>query len=74
MAVGVLMPKVGITVESCVITKWYKKEGDAVKQGDVLFAYETDKASVEEEAKVDGTLIKSSPVKAMTYPVLQMLP
>ncbi|MBR3144809.1 MAG: 2-oxo acid dehydrogenase subunit E2 [Clostridia bacterium] len=58
MAVGVLMPKVGITVESCVITKWYKKEGDAVKQGDVLFAYETDKASVEEEAKVDGTLIK----------------
>ncbi len=58
MATGVLMPKVGITVESCVITKWYKKEGDAVSAGDVLFAYETDKASVEEEAKVDGTLIK----------------
>lgn len=58
MAIGVLMPKVGITVESCIITKWYKKEGDSVKQGDVLFAYETDKASVEEEAKADGTLIK----------------
>ena len=52
------MPKVGITVESCVITKWHKKEGDAVKAGDVLFSYETDKASVEEEAKTDGTLIK----------------
>lgn len=58
MATAVLMPKVGITVESCVITKWHKQEGDAVKAGDVLFSYETDKASVEEEAKVDGTLIK----------------
>lgn len=58
MAIAVLMPKVGITVESCVITKWHKNEGDAVKAGDVLFSYETDKASVEEEAKVDGTLIK----------------
>ena len=58
MATGVLMPKVGITVESCVITKWHKQEGDAVKAGDILFEYETDKASVEEEAKVDGTLIK----------------
>ncbi len=58
MATAVLMPKVGITVESCVITKWHKQEGDAVKAGDILFSYETDKASVEEEAKVDGTLIK----------------
>lgn len=58
MATAVLMPKVGITVESCVITKWHKKEGDAVKAGEILFEYETDKASVEEEAKVDGTLIK----------------
>lgn len=58
MATAVLMPKVGITVESCVITKWHKQEGDAVKAGDVLFSYETDKASVDEEAKVDGTLIK----------------
>ena len=58
MATVVIMPKVGITVESCVITKWHKHEGDAVKAGDVLFSYETDKASVEEEAKVDGTLLK----------------
>lgn len=58
MAVAVLMPKVGITVESCVITKWHKQEGDLVKAGEVLFSYETDKASVDEEAKIDGTLIK----------------
>ena len=57
MATLVLMPKVGITVESCVITKWHKQKGDAVKKGDVLFSYETDKASVDEEASEDGILL-----------------
>ncbi len=57
MATLVLMPKVGITVESCIITKWHKKKGDAVKMGDLLFSYETDKASVDEEAKAEGTLL-----------------
>ena len=58
MATAVIMPKVGISVESCVITKWHKQKGDAVKVGDLLFSYETDKASVDEEAKVDGTLLE----------------
>lgn len=40
MAVGVLMPKAGITVEECVITEWLKKKGDHVNVGDVLFTYE----------------------------------
>ena len=52
------MPKVGISVESCVNTKWHKQKGDAVKVGDLLFSYETDKASVDEEAKVEGTLLE----------------
>ena len=58
MATAVIMPKVGISVESCVITKWHKQKGDAVKAGDLLFSYETDKASVDEEAKLDGTLLE----------------
>ena len=37
MATPVMMPKVGISVESCVITKWHKQKGDAVKKGDILF-------------------------------------
>ncbi len=57
MASLVLMPKVGITVESCIITKWHKQKGDAVKPGDMLFSYETDKASVDEEAKEEGILL-----------------
>ena len=39
MAVGVVMPKAGITVEECVITEWLKKKGDHVNVGDVLFTY-----------------------------------
>ena len=40
MAVGVLMPKAGITVEECIITEWLKKKGDHVNVGDILFTYE----------------------------------
>ncbi|MBQ6707864.1 MAG: hypothetical protein IJM97_02830, partial [Clostridia bacterium] len=39
MANGVLMPKAGITVEECMITKWEKKVGDKVAIGDILFSY-----------------------------------
>lgn len=57
MATVVIMPKQGQSVESCIITQWMKKEGDSVNAGDILFSYETDKASFEEEAKVSGVLL-----------------
>lgn len=57
MAVAVIMPRQGNTVESCIITNWNKKPGDAVAVGDVLFSYETDKAAFECEAEVAGTLL-----------------
>ena len=47
MANGVLMPKAGITVESCIIGEWLKNVGDKVSVGDILFTYETDKAAFE---------------------------
>jgi pyruvate dehydrogenase E2 component (dihydrolipoamide acetyltransferase) len=58
MAQAVIMPRQGQSVESCIITKWHKKEGDQVKTGDLLFTYETDKATFDEEAKFDGTMLK----------------
>jgi len=57
MATVVIMPKQGQSVESCIITEWNKKKGDQVTKGELLFAYETDKASFEEEATVDGILL-----------------
>lgn len=57
MATPVQMPNVGISVESCILTKWHKKKGDQVKAGEVLFTYETDKTTTDELAEADGTLI-----------------
>jgi len=57
MATPVIMPRQGQSVESCIITEWKKKAGDKVSVGDVLFSYETDKSTFEEQAKVDGTLL-----------------
>ena len=57
MAEGVLMPKAGITVESCVIGEWKKNVGDQVAVGDILFTYETDKAEFECESTAAGTLL-----------------
>jgi pyruvate dehydrogenase E2 component (dihydrolipoamide acetyltransferase) len=58
MATIIILPKQGQSVESCIITEIKKKKGDVVKKGDVLFAYETDKASFEEESPVDGVVLE----------------
>lgn len=57
MATPVIMPKLGQSVESCLITEWFKKPGDAVNEGDPLFSYETDKSSFTENAAVSGKLL-----------------
>ncbi len=57
MAQVVIMPKQGQSVESCIVTEFKKKVGDKVSVGDILFSYETDKASFEEESKFEGTVL-----------------
>ncbi len=57
MATPILLPRQGQSVESCIITEFYVKENESVAAGDLLFAYETDKASFEEEATEDGILL-----------------
>ena len=57
MAQVVIMPKQGQSVESCIVTEFKKKVGDKVSIGDILFSYETDKASFEEESKFEGTVL-----------------
>jgi len=52
------MPKQGQSVETCIITKWFKQKGDRIKNGDLLFSYETDKAAFDVEAPADGTLLE----------------
>jgi pyruvate dehydrogenase E2 component (dihydrolipoamide acetyltransferase) len=58
MATEILMPKLGNTVESCLLLEWKKQEGDEVKPGEILCEVETDKAAFEVEAEHEGTLLK----------------
>lgn len=58
MAINVLMPALSPTMTEGKIATWHKKEGDAVKSGDVLCEIETDKATMEVEAVDEGTLGK----------------
>jgi pyruvate dehydrogenase E2 component (dihydrolipoamide acetyltransferase) len=58
MPVNILMPALSPTMEKGNLTKWFKKEGDKVKPGDVIAEIETDKATMEYEAADEGTLAK----------------
>jgi pyruvate dehydrogenase E2 component (dihydrolipoamide acetyltransferase) len=57
MAIAVLMPKQGQSVETCIITKWFKNKGENVSVGDILFSYETDKAAFDLESPAEGILL-----------------
>src|SRR5207245_7276992 len=58
MPIQGLMPGLSPTMEKGNLAKWHKKEGDAVKSGDVIAEIETDKATMEVEAVDEGTLGK----------------
>ncbi len=51
MAIPVIMPRQGQSVESCILGKWHISVGDSVSAGDLLFTYETDKAVFDEAAR-----------------------
>src|SRR5690606_11338365 len=58
MAINILMPALSPTMEEGKLAKWLKREGDAVKPGDVIAEIETDKATMEVEAADEGTLTR----------------
>ncbi len=58
MPINILMPALSPTMEKGNLAKWFKKEGEAVKTGDVIAEIETDKATMEYEAVDDGVIAK----------------
>src|SRR3979490_1508238 len=58
MPIQVLMPALSPTMEKGNLSKWLKKEGEAIKSGDVIAEIQTDKATMEVEATDEGTLGK----------------
>lgn len=73
MAKEIIMPRQGQSVESCIFTEWNKEVGEEVKKGEILFAYETDKASFEQEAEEDGVLLAVFCEEGDEIPVLQTI-
>jgi pyruvate dehydrogenase E2 component (dihydrolipoamide acetyltransferase) len=58
MPINILMPALSPTMEKGNLAKWLKREGDAVKAGDILAEIETDKATMEYEAIDEGVIAK----------------
>ena len=58
MPINILMPALSPTMEKGNLARWLKKEGDAIKSGDVIAEIETDKATMEVEAVDEGVLAK----------------
>jgi len=58
MAEYVIMPKLGFNMDKGTLLKWRKKEGDFVKEQELLFEIETDKTVMEVEAQTSGVLRK----------------
>jgi pyruvate dehydrogenase E2 component (dihydrolipoamide acetyltransferase) len=56
MAVNILMPALSPTMTEGTLSRWLKKEGEAIAAGDVIAEIETDKATMEVEAVDEGVL------------------
>ncbi|MFI5222037.1 MAG: dihydrolipoamide acetyltransferase family protein, partial [Bacteroidia bacterium] len=69
MAEVIRMPKMSDTMTEGVIVAWHKKVGDEVKPGDILAEVETDKATMELENYVKGTLLHIGIGKGQAVPV-----
>ncbi len=58
MSIELKIPKSGMGITEGTIAKWYKAEGDAITQGEILVDIETAKAVEEVESPVNGILQK----------------
>jgi pyruvate dehydrogenase E2 component (dihydrolipoamide acetyltransferase) len=69
MATPVEVPKLGNSVEECIIGRWVKRPGDAVAAGDVVAEIETDKTTFEVTAPVGGKLLATFFEEGAVVPV-----
>lgn len=70
MATPVIIPRLGNTVESCIIGSWKKKEGEKIEKGDILLEIETDKTTFEVESPTGGILLGTFFKEGDIVPVL----
>ena len=73
MPTPVEVPKLGNTVEECLITRWAKHKGDLVSAGDLVAEIETDKATFEVTAPIEGTILETFFAEGALVPVFTNL-
>ena len=73
MATPVEAPKLGNSVEECLVAKWLKHKGDLVSAGETVAEIETDKATFEVTAPVGGTLLETFFAEGALAPVFTNL-
>lgn len=54
MAIEIVMPRLGWTMEEGVLVEWMKHDGDTIQPGDIMFTIETDKALNEVKSFEEG--------------------
>ena len=73
MATPVEVPKLGNSVEECLIARWAKRPGDTVSAGELVAEIETDKATFEVTSPVDGTVLATFFPEGALVPVFTNL-
>lgn len=61
MSIDVIVPPLGESIKSGLLTQWYIESGDAVKGGQLLYELETDKITLEGNAPSSGTVFIKTP-------------
>ncbi len=73
MPVPAIIPKLGNTVESCIIVEWKKAVGDVIAEGETLLDVETDKAVMEVPSPASGTVLAHFYAAGDLVPVLDTI-
>ena len=69
----VIMPKLGLTMESGTIEKWFKQVGDKVEKGEALFEVMTDKVTLEVTSDYSGVLKEIIKEEGETVPITEVV-
>jgi len=73
VAADVIMPALGMAQDTGLVLRWLRSEGDQVSAGETLVEVETDKATVELESPIDGTLASVQAAEGDQVPVGQVI-
>ena len=73
MSEKILVPALGESITEATVSKWLKKEGDAVQVDEAIVELETDKVNLEVPSPIDGVLIEISSKDGETVEVGSVL-